>query len=185
MNKTKILILLIFIAAACRDVANKGAPETDLSYIDTRYHGPNDVKTIIDPLMKTENITKDGVHKLTYYLYYENKISDSIKYSLKEDTSYRAKIEVSKNTSYRITYQRDRTYLLNGNRYKIYKYLVSQGGYDGESSHFWNPNLGIILIRSNTWNNQYSITSKTDSVNALLQTLNLLILQDDKFLKEN
>lgn len=75
-------------------------------------------------------------------------------------------------------------YLINGESYPIYKYLLNPLLIDGETQHFWSPELGILLIKSSTWKSfkHLSETSQGDTIG--LNSLLVVLLNDRNMILE-
>jgi hypothetical protein len=52
---------------------------------------------------------------------------------------------------------------------------------DGCVSHFWVPNIGIILKRNPSWRSFQKLRTNNDSINRQIELLTDVILQDQEF----
>lgn len=124
----------------------------------------------------------DSTHTLTYVFFKDSTSADTITYFLKEDKTF------------------EPVYLFNGKKkendyfslvnsvkfkidreYEVYKYSRNTAVSDGCTTHFWSPEIGIILTRSATWGNFRKLRTNNDSINRKIDLLAELIYQDTKF----
>ena len=76
-------------------------------------------------------------------------------------------------------------YLINGESYPIYKYLLNPLIIDGETQHFWSPQLGILLIKSSTWKSFKHLSETSQRDKTVLNPLLMILLNDRNMILED
>ncbi len=75
----------------------------------------------------------------------------------------------------------NKEYFINGKAYPIYKYGLNMLVADGCSTHFWSPELGILLTHSATWGSFSRIQVSDSQKNDIIDQLSNIIMNDREF----
>jgi hypothetical protein len=130
--------------------------------------------------VKIETEIQDSIYSLTYLF-----SSDTVIYNLKESENYQPKYyrngQKVENNDFVFVAKKD--YQINGQKFDVYKYTRNPMGIDGCVTHFWSPEIGVIIKRSATWRNFSKLQTNNFDLNQKINLLAELIYQDTEFYK--
>lgn len=72
-------------------------------------------------------------------------------------------------------------YSIDGKTYPIYKYGLNMLVTDGCSTHFWSPELGILLTYSPTWGSFSRMKVDDDQKTDIIEQVSNIIMNDKEF----
>lgn len=178
LGLTMLVLALIFLGMwkVLEDKKRETNPKT-FTYvqffgnrIDTvKYHSYREVKT-------------DSFYIISYQYdtLFDRQYLLPIKPELNDTTAISPDMLLNK----KATYQRIKTYQLQGRNYTIIKYLLSQSGMDAGAFIFYSSDFGLLHIRSQTWGGYSRLISTGDPENdKIIQFLTRSIENDEAFFK--
>jgi hypothetical protein len=68
-----------------------------------------------------------------------------------------------------------------GENYTIYKFVKGLESYDNTSFHYWNPEFGVLVVKSQSWGTHKEMISKGGNDKNILRFLNHQIKTDSSF----
>lgn len=184
MRQLLYIIFLLTIFQSCK--SDQVADKDDLL---TYYYVNYDIECCTE-LYLTENQIQyyhsitDSIYTLNYIFFKDSISTDTITYLLKEDKTFYPKYLINrKNKDHDIFLFINSITFTIDKEYKVYKYASNPFVIDGCETHFWTPEVGIILTRSTTWRNFRKLRTNNDSINRKIDLLVELIYQDTEFYK--
>ncbi|WP_152426417.1 hypothetical protein [Cesiribacter andamanensis] len=127
----------------------------------------------------------DSIHTLNYIYPDGLELSDTVTYILKADKDFHPKYISSRKEAkpQDFDYVGHQEYKINDKVYPIFKYASNALTTDGCITHFWTPEIGIILTRSASWGDFGKLQTNNDSINRQINLLAELLFQDVSFYK--
>jgi hypothetical protein len=139
------------------------------------------------------NIKKDSAF-IKDYVFTKKKLQGNIivfdysnvnyDFSLSCDTSkMKFQLVFSNEEPVKLQMNEQKIFIVNGVEYTLYKLTVNKGSIDGEISLFVNPQFGLILSKSNTWDSFEIIElNKENNEHLVLGTLIYKLLNEKGFI---
>ena len=130
--------------------------------------------------VKIDTKIQDSIYSLTYL--YPN---DTIIYNLKASENYQPNYyrNGQKVATNDFVFVSKRDFEINGRKFYVYKYARNPIGIDGCVTHFWIPEIGVIIKCSATWRNFSKLQTNDFDLNQKINLLAELIYQDTEFYK--
>jgi len=138
----------------------------------------------------------DDVRVDTTYFDYSVKATDSLYYLFyssilnTDRTRYTLSPNNTSNPYYSFEHKEEKfvfvsrkTIQIGINKYKVFKYALNPFSIDGCITHFWVPEIGIILKHSSTWKNFSKLQTDNHKINSKINQLTDIIFQDETFYK--
>ena len=172
------LATLLAVFQSCNP-GNSVEKEVALRYFYINYEIAllSEVMMTEDTLDYVSSVSSDSIYTLEYVY---PKSTDG--YILRADSDFEPiYISNAKDTSSSFVYVANQDFKINDRNYQVFKYASNPGSIDGCVTHFWTPEMGIILIRSSTWRNFSKLQTNNDSINKEINLLAELIYQDVAF----
>lgn len=133
----------------------------------------------------------DEIYTQTYPINYSLKQDDNtiiLTYKTNQDTTIYRLQKDKKEGAYFYNGQEKplwlidkKEYSVDGITYLIYKYGLNMFVTDGCSTHFWSPELGILLTHSAIWRSFSRMKSGDDQKNDLINQLSNIVMNDKRF----
>lgn len=103
---------------------------------------------------------------------------------LSDTASKSFKLITNKRDTLILSFESDRIYTVNSKSYKVLKLIADKGVTDGEVSYFFNPEIGLLLSKSNTWRIGKILNPEKNNSDYLeLTALFYKVLTDEEFYK--
>lgn len=179
LGLTMLVLALIFLGMwkVLEDKKKESSKPKTFSYlqvfgnrIDTiKYHSYSDVKT-------------DSFYIVSYQ--YDTLFHQQYHLPVKPEFNDTTFIFNDSIVDREITYERTKTFNVQGQNYTIIKYLIALPGMDGDAFIFYSPEFGLLHIRSRTWQNYSRLIHTGDLKNdIIIKQLTQLIENDEAFFK--
>lgn len=177
-----MIIILTNFACNSRKVDDK-IKTTKFYFVNYNLELPSElyldtVEIVIDTKVQ------DSIYALTYVFLNDN-AKDTIIYNLKESEYYQPKYYLNREKAEidDFVFVSKKDYQINGQKFDVYKYAKNPIGIDGCVTHFWTPEIGVIIRRSATWRNFSKLQTNDFDFNQKINLLTELIYQDTEFYK--
>ena len=171
------LTILLAVIQSCSP-GNSVGNEVPLKYSYVNYYVElaSEVMLTVDSLDYLSSVS-DSIYTLQYIY-----PKDTVGYVLRADSDFQPKyISKANDTSDAFVYVAHQDFKINDRIYPVFKYANDPAVIDGCVTHFWTPEIGVILTRSSTWRNFSKLQTNNDSINSEINLLAEVIFQDVAF----
>jgi hypothetical protein len=184
MKKALYILTIILAVFACDSRKVNDTQETT-KYFFVIYDLELPAELNLDTIeVNISTEIQDSVYSLTYVNEY-NIAHDTVIYKLKESENYQPEyyFNGAKAETNNFVFVSKENSQINGQKFNVYKYARNPFAIDGCVTHFWTPEIGIIIKRSATWRNFSKLQTNDFDLNQKINLLAELIYQDTEFYK--
>ncbi|AHM59096.1 hypothetical protein D770_25675 [Flammeovirgaceae bacterium 311] len=176
MRLRHLFICCLIIQACSPDKSFIEEKAIKYSYVNYQIELVSEVLLTVDTTKYLFSVS-DSIYTLKYI-----NPKDTVSYILRADSIFQPiYITNAKDTSDSFIYVAHLDFKINDRLYRVFKYASDPGVIDGCVTHFWTPELGIILTRSSTWRSFSKLQTNSDSINQQINLLAEVIYQDASF----
>lgn len=174
MKFRNLYFLVLFFALSC---SKEDADRRYCIYTSYEYEANNIITSREKLEINTSNVEDQ------YKVEYCDK-KGCVKYMLSTNSEGENKYISLEGDTLNLVFEEMSEYLINGESYPIYKYLLNPLIIDGETQHFWSPQLGILLIKSSTWKSFKHLSETSQWDKTVLDPLLMILLNDRNMILE-
>lgn len=174
MKFRNLYFLVLFFALSC---SKEDSDHRYCIYTSYEYEANNIIISREKLEINTSNVEDQ------YKVEYCDK-KGCVKYMLSTNSEGENKYISLEGDTLNLIFEGKSEYLINGKSYPIYKYLLNPLIIDGETQHFWSPQLGILLIKSSTWKSFKHLSETSQWDKTVLDPLLMILLNDRNMILE-
>ena len=182
MRLPHLFIIYLILQGCSPDKSFNEDKPIKYSYINYQIELVSDVLITADTTEYLLSVS-DSIYSLKYIYQKDSQESDTVSYILKQSPDFQPKYLINRKRvePQAFVYVANQGFRINDKIYPVYKYASNPYVTDGCVTHFWTPELGIILTRSSTWRSFRKLQTNADRINRQINLLSEVIFQDVSF----